>query len=43
MNWKKDKFTVIKKAISSEMADFLEDYILLKRRVARTFLDTNYI
>ena len=43
MNWKKDKFTVIKKAISSEMADFLEDYILLKRRVARTFLDNNYI
>ena len=43
MNWKKDKFTVIKKAISPEMADFLEDYILLKRRVARTFLDNNYI
>ena len=43
MSWKKDKFTVIKKAISPEMADFLEDYILLKRRVARTFLDNNYI
>ena len=43
MNWKKDKFTVIKNAINEEMADFLKNYILLKRRVARTFLDTNHI
>tara|TARA_R110002020_G_scaffold263954_2_gene478681 strand:+ start:132 stop:830 length:699 start_codon:yes stop_codon:yes gene_type:complete len=43
MNWKKDKFTIIKNAISKDMADFLKNYILLKRRVARTFLDTNHI
>jgi len=43
MNWEKDKFTVIKKAISPEIAEFLKNYILLKRKVTQTFLTTKYI
>jgi len=43
MNWKKDKFTVIKNAISQDMADFLKNYILMKRRVLQTFRTTNNI
>ena len=38
-NWKKDKFTIIKGAISKEMAEFLKNYILLRRRVTKTFFD----
>jgi len=43
MNWKKDNYTVIKKAITPEMAEFLKNYILLKRKVTQTFLTTKYI
>ena len=28
MNWKKNKFTVIKKAISPEMAELFKNYLL---------------
>jgi len=38
-NWKKDKFTIIKGAISKEMAEFLKNYIILRRRVTKTFFD----
>jgi hypothetical protein len=43
MNFDKDNFIVIKQAISKELADFVYNYFLLKRNVARTMFDTKYI
>ena len=43
MNWKKNKFTVIKKAISPEMAELFKNYLLLKRKVTQTFITTKHI
>ena len=43
MNFKKNKYIVIKRAISSELAKFVSDYFLLKRKVARRFFDDRYI
>ena len=43
MNWKKNKYTVIKKAIDPSMAEYLKNYILLKRRVLQTFMTTQYL
>ena len=43
MNFKNKKYTIIKNVISKELADFIYQYILLKRKVARTMFDNNYI
>ena len=43
MNFKKNGYTIIKKAISSEIADFVYKYFLLKRRVTQTLFETRYI
>ena len=43
MSFEKNGYTVIKKAISSEIADFVYKYFLLKRKVARTMFDERYI
>ena len=43
MSWKKNKFTVIKKAIDPDMAEFLKNYLLLKRKVLQTFMTTRYL
>jgi len=43
MNFKKQKFKVIKKAISKELASFVYNYFLIKRQVAKTFFDTKYV
>ena len=43
MSFKKNKYVVIKKAISAELAKFVSDYFLLKRKVARRFFDERYI
>ncbi len=43
MNWKKDKFTVIKGAINKDTAELLKNYILLKRKVTQTFITTKHI
>ena len=43
IKFKKNKYIVIKKAISLEMADFVYKYFILKRRVAQTFFDTRTI
>jgi ribosomal protein S8 len=43
MNFKKDRYTVIKNAITKELASFCYDYFLLKRKVADTLLKTGYI
>ena len=42
-NFEKKGFTVIKKAISKEIANFLYKYFLLKRNVAKTLFDKRYI
>lgn len=43
MSFKDKKYTVIKNAISEELADFAYQYFILKRKVARTLFDTRYI
>lgn len=42
-NFKKHKFTVIKKAISSELADFLGDYLVIKRNATDILFRHKYI
>jgi hypothetical protein len=36
----KDNFIVIKNAIEPKVAEFVFNYFLMKRQVARTFFDT---
>ena len=43
MNFKKDKYTVIKKAISKDLALFLYNYFLVKRQVAKTLFESKHI
>jgi|TARA_R110002012_G_scaffold221122_1_gene392698 hypothetical protein len=43
MSFKKNKYQVIKGAISKELADFCYQYFLNKREVARHLFDENYI
>ena len=43
MSFKKNKYTVLKRAISKEMADFCYAYFLNKRKVARFLFDQKYI
>jgi hypothetical protein len=43
MNFKKDRFIVIKKAISNELATFVYNYFLMKRQVSKTLFETKYI
>jgi hypothetical protein len=43
MSFKRKKYLVIKKAISRDMANFIYGYFMIKRRVAKKFLDDRYI
>ena len=43
MSFKKNKYSVIKGAISKELAEFCYTYFLNKRRVARFLFDNKYI
>ena len=43
MSFKKDKYQVIKRAISTELADFCYQYFCNKRAVARHLFDDKYI
>ena len=43
MSFKNNKYTVLKKAISKELADFAYSYFLNKRKVARFLFDNKYI
>lgn len=43
MNFEKDNFLVMKQAISSELANFIYNYFLMKRQVAKTLLETRYL
>jgi hypothetical protein len=41
--FKKNKYIVIKEAISKDLAKFCYDYFMMKRQVAKTMFDTKYI
>jgi hypothetical protein len=43
MNFKKNKYIIIKKTISEDLAKFCYDYFIMKRQVAKTMFDTRYI
>ena len=43
MSFKRNKYKVLKQAISKELAEFVYAYFLNKRRVARFFFDTRWI
>ena len=43
MSFKKNKYSVLKNAISKELAEFVYKYFLNKRNVARVLLDSRYI
>ena len=43
MSFEKDKYVVIKEAISEDLAKFCYDYFMTKRQVARKLFDTKYI
>jgi hypothetical protein len=43
MNFKKNKYIIIKKAISEDLAKFCYDYFMMKRQVAKTMFETRYI
>ena len=43
MSFKKNKYTVLKKAISPELADFIYKYFSNKRKVARFLFDQKYL
>ena len=43
MSFKKNKYCVIKEAVPKDIAEFVYNYFLLKRTVARTLFDNRYI
>jgi len=43
MSFQKNKYVVIKEAIPKQIAEFVYNYFLMKRQVARTLFDTRYI
>ena len=43
MSFQKNKYLVIRKVISLQLAKFITQYFLLKRKVARTLFDERYI
>ncbi len=43
MSFKKNKFVVIKKAVSKELCNFFENYFMIKRQCAKTLFDTKQI
>ena len=43
MSFKKNKYTVIKEAVPKNIAEFVYNYFLLKRQVARSLFDARYI
>ena len=42
-SFKKNKYMVLKKVINPELAKFVTDYFLLKRKVAQTFYREKWI
>ena len=43
MSFQKNKYCVIKEAVPKSVAEFVYNYFLMKRQVARTFFDSRYI
>jgi len=43
MSFKKNKYVIIKNAIKKDLAEFVSNYFLLKRKVAKTFFEARYI
>jgi hypothetical protein len=43
MSFDKDNFLIIKKAIEPKVSEFIYNYFLMKRQVARTLFDERYI
>ena len=43
MSFDKDNFLIIKNAIEPKIAEFIYNYFLMKKQVARTLFDTKYI
>ena len=43
MSFKKNKYTVVKNIISSDLTDFVYNYFLMKRQVAKTLFKNRYI
>ena len=43
MSFQKNKYCVIKEAVPKELAEFVYNYFLMKRQVARTLFDERYI
>ena len=43
MSFQKNRYCVIKEAVPKQIAEFVYNYFLLKRTVARTLFDTRYI
>jgi hypothetical protein len=43
MSFKKNKYIIIKEAISEDLAKFCYDYFMMKRKVAQTMFDTKFI
>lgn len=42
-DFKKNKFIIIKNAISTELAEFIYNYFILKRKVAHTLYTSNFL
>ena len=42
ISFKKDKYCVVKNIISKEIADLCYDYLILKRKAAKTLLEVKY-
>ena len=43
MSFKKNKYTVIKNAISKDLANFLYNYVLLKKNIYKILINNNFI
>ncbi len=43
MDFKKDKYLIIRQAVPKELSEFLYNYLLLKRQVAKTCFKTRFI
>ena len=43
MSFQKNNYCVIKEAVPKQIAEFVYNYFMMKRQVARTFFDTRYI
>ena len=43
MTFKRKKYLVIRHVLSKDMANFIYGYFMMKRRVAKKFLDDRYI